>query len=120
MVDYGSSPVLDQDFDFILDETGDIQCTNQTGSEIDELEKDLSYAIASGLEDEVGSPITPTQQALVRTQVTDIVYRDPRIEKILNIIIEESQDTPSGDGFNVLLDLDIINVTLDEPLIIQI
>jgi len=120
MVDYGSSPVLTQEFDLEIDSTGDILCTSQTIDPFDEIEKDLSFKLASELDELIGTSMKPTQKALLETAVRDIVSRDPRIERIINIDVTELRDTPSGRGLAVALDVDIINATLDEPLIIQL
>jgi len=99
MTEYGSGPTLDEDFDFTVDETGDIQCTNQVGFETAELEKDLAFTIARRIDLEVGSRTTPAQQASIKSLVRNIILRDSRIARILDVNIEQLEKLEDGSTF---------------------
>ena len=99
MTEYGSGPTLDEDFDFTVDETGDIKCTNQVGFETAELEKDLAFTIARRIDLEIGSRTTPAQQAAVKSLVRNIILRDSRIARILDVDIEQLEELEDGSTF---------------------
>lgn len=90
---FGSSPALDDDFDLIVDQSGDIRCTNQSQSRTEELEKDLAFAIANRLDGERGVRATPQQQAQFRAIVRNVINRDPRVSSINKLEIREQEDS---------------------------
>jgi hypothetical protein len=98
MVEFGSSPSLDEDFDLIVDDTGDIQCTIQEQSPSEELEKDLSFLIAASLDKQTGNAIIPVNNAALKGAIRDVVIADPRVDQILTLELEQAPRTDDEDG----------------------
>ncbi|AGM11355.1 hypothetical protein M199_gp025 [Halogranum tailed virus 1] len=125
MAHYGSGPTLDKDWDFTVDNTGDIECTNQLGFETAELEKDLAFAIARRLELELGKRTTPSQQATVKSLAREVILRDPRISRVIDLDLEQLnlvQDDGSTfvDGYEITANLVAADDSIDQPLIIEV
>lgn len=122
---FGSGPTLDEDWDFTIDGTGDIECTNQLGYEIAELEKDLAFAIGRRLDLELGKPTTPTQKATLESISRNVINRDPRIERIVDFDIEqmnliESDGGRFVDGYTIETEVTGTEEPIDETLIIEV
>jgi len=98
MVEFGSSPSLDEAFDLIVDDTGDIQCTIQERSPSEELEKDLSFLIAASLDKQTGNAIIPVNNAALKGAIRDVVIADPRVDQILTLELEQAPRTDDEDG----------------------
>lgn len=112
---YGSGIKLDEDWDFVVDDSGDIAST----SEFSELEKDIAYALANRLDNDLGVPITPTGFAQLKSATLQILQRDQRIERIADITVEESTD----ENNTAVITADIIAVAEDsvpEELVIEV
>lgn len=91
----GSSPALDENFDFIVDSSGDVEDSDG----LNELEKDLSFASAFRLEDFIGQPLTPTTRQKVENAVEEVFDREERIDSVQNIEVEQANygfDVQSG------------------------
>lgn len=98
MVEFGSSPSLDEDFDLVIDDTGDIQCTIQERPPSEELGKDLGFLIASSLDKRTGSPVIPVKNAALKGAIRDVVIADPRVDQILTLELEQAPRTDDEDG----------------------
>lgn len=105
MTDYGSGPVLTQDFDFNVTPAGDVK----TQSGVAELEKDLAFNIAAILDEEgLGSRLTDSRREDLRVLLGNTISEDPRIADILRIQIQQDEGninqvnitirTEAGDG----------------------
>lgn len=82
---YGNGIGLDEDFDIIVDGTGDIRAF--IGEE--ELSKDIAYIVSSRLNFEIGKSRTATTLAGLKSIIRNQLNRDPRVQKITNISAEE-------------------------------
>jgi hypothetical protein len=81
----GSGPALDRNFDFLIDNSGDIK----DSSGLNELEKDLSFSSAFRLDDFIGKPLTPTTRQKVENALTEVFDREPRIDSVQEMEVEQ-------------------------------
>lgn len=89
MVKFGAGPFLGQDYDFEIDESGDIR-TNEFDRETADLEKDIAVRIGDYFESGVlGEPLQSGDIEDLRIDLGLLVNEDDRIEEILNIEIKE-------------------------------
>lgn len=102
MPDYGSGIFLDGNLDFDVNSVGDIR----SASGIDELHKDVRFNVyramvnGSGLETPesvaengiVGEPLRPGILADIETAVGKIVGDDPRIDAVLLVNAEDTEN----------------------------
>lgn len=112
---YGSGIKLDEDWDLIVDDTGDIA----SSSDFNELEKDIAYALANRLENEGGLLTNPTGRAQVKSTTLEILRREPRIARVIDVVVENSED----ESNRVIVTADIIAVAEDnvpEELVIEV
>lgn len=75
---YGNGIFLDEDFDFDVDETGDIRASKGT----DELEKDLAFQMAIALDPIIGQPPSQSTEAKLINRATAVALSDNRIESV--------------------------------------
>jgi hypothetical protein len=78
MTDFGAGPKLTQDWDFEIDETGDIRSV----SGLDELGKDLAFASSILLEVKRGLPQSPETNKKIESQARSIALADVRIDRV--------------------------------------
>jgi len=97
MVEY-SSPSLDEDFDLVVTQDGDIKTTLEESSPSTELEKDLAYFTANALEKQRGKPVNDVTRAAFEQVVRDIVTNDPRVRRIISFNIEPLAE---DDGYDI-------------------
>lgn len=88
MTQFGAGQALDENLDFKLDSTGDIDHTNG----VKELEKDLAFQNKIALEDVVGAvsvegEVTPT----IIDKVRERLLLDPRILRITSIDVSNTR-----------------------------
>lgn len=76
--EFGSGVFLDEQLDFSIDSTGDIQSTNG----VEELEKDLSVQMLIGLKQYTGSPPSGNLRAKVKNTARNIAIADARVLSI--------------------------------------
>lgn len=101
MVDFGAGPVLDENFDFVIDRSGDIS----TDSGLPELEKDLALAVAETVEEDgLGQPFTNEREEDLRIKLGLVINNDPRIDEITDLTLE--QDDDNNFQLNVEIDVD--------------
>lgn len=68
-------------WDFDISESGDLR----TVSDIDELQKDLSFNTAINLQETLGGPLTPTKMNRIRSKVRQTMEDDGRINRIVSL-----------------------------------
>jgi len=83
---YGSGVSLDENYDFIIDSTGDLEDSRG----LSELEKDLSFASSVRLFEHIGMPLTSTRKQKIKNSVESIMSSEPRISSVLNISVSQS------------------------------
>ena len=91
-VDDGAYP-----WDFVIDETGDLDHTRG----YEELYKDLSFQIASKLDGALGAPFDSEALRDIGVDVERIVLRDPRIEELTQETVVGSD--PDEDAVHIRL-----------------
>jgi hypothetical protein len=77
-IDLGSGAALDKNFDFSVDETGDIEASYG----FDELEKDLAFKMAINLQQFLGQTPTGGTIAKVSNIARRVAQNDPRINAV--------------------------------------
>ncbi len=98
MVEYGNSPSLNEEWDLVLTDDGDVQTTFEEPSESEELEKDLAFFTAIALDKQRGQPINAVTEAALEGVVRDVVTSDPRVSQVISLQINE---IPRQDGYAV-------------------
>lgn len=83
----GSGPALDENFDFVVGPSGDLKNSDR----INELEKDIGFAMAVELQEYIGSPLTPTTEQKLLNSARSVLEDEERIQSILEISVEEAQ-----------------------------
>lgn len=89
MTEYGGGIFLTKDWDFEVNNTGDIR----TISGLDELEKDVAFQLASNLDQFIGSRITNEQANDIAIETQQQLSADPRIAAVLDLTVQ----FPDGD-----------------------
>lgn len=97
--DLGGGIALDDDFDFEVDETGDIRKT--TGRA--ELEKDIAYATAYALQAQLGQRVDGTAKKQVELIVRNVLIEEVRITDINRVNVIE---LPELDGYEIATNAD--------------
>ena len=91
--DFGAGIALDEQFDFTVDSTGDIDST----SGVEELQKDLAFQMVVNLDQYLGQPETPNLEAKVSRTVKNVALGDERIQSVsddsISVIFEPLSDT---------------------------
>lgn len=82
----GASPSLDENFDFIIGATGDIQCSFG----VDELQKDIAVNLKSELQSYIGKPPSPNVRSDIIRDAGLVALAD---ERIINVYQEEASVT---------------------------
>lgn len=113
---YGSGIKLDENFDFVVDETGDV--SGETN--LQELFKDLSFNISSALEygegvdrpetisnGVVGKPFTNSILSDVEIVVAKIIKNDVRISDVLSVNASPSDENPNTLIINTRVSIDV-------------
>jgi len=82
----GGGPALNRNWDFDVDETGDIAKVTGTS----ELEKDLAFRSEVVLQDFLGRPIDSTLAQKIRGTLRSAFTEDERIESVTSIEFERT------------------------------
>lgn len=98
MVEYGSSPSLNEDWDLVITDDGDVQTTFEEPSSSEELEKDLAFFTAVALDKQRGKPINAVTEAALEGVVRDVITSDPRVSQVISLQINE---IPKQDGYEI-------------------
>lgn len=99
--DLGGGVQLDDDWDFIIDSTGDIT----TVEGVPELEKDLAFRSTVALQPYLGQPIDNTLAEKIRNILRNAMLDDERIAEVNSISFEQTQRDQ--------LDVDVTVTTAD-------
>jgi hypothetical protein len=75
---FGSGPALNQDFDFVIDSTGDLE--NRSG--VEELGKDLAMQMVLNLETYLGESPTNLVKRKVELTATRVAVADTRVRNV--------------------------------------
>lgn len=109
MSDFGSGVYLhpvdgsaQYDWDFDVDETGDIRTT----SDLDELMKDVAFSTARAIQQEIGGPIRPVTLNRIDAIVTAVLEAEPRIDEVIRVEIEENARDPDRVDIQGLVNTD--------------
>ena len=78
---HGDARGDEYEWDFDISESGDLR----TVSQIDELQKDLSFNTAINLQETLGGPLTPTKMNRIRSKVRQTMEDDDRISRIVSL-----------------------------------
>lgn len=98
---------LDENFDFVVSSSGDLDSV----SRIDELQKDLSGAITAIVESQfTGSVLTPNVATTLESLLRSRVEFDDRVNRVRRIDITESLGATIAD---VYISVDTIYGTID-------
>lgn len=85
---FGSGIKLDEDWDLVVDSTGDLDHTVDSA----ELQKDLAFVSAQELEAFYGGPINETTRGRIRLKLTDVFTDDPRISEVTSLSVQDTED----------------------------
>jgi len=106
MADFGSGPTLDENLDFTITTTGDIE----TGSGDDELAKDLAFRIHRAFEDiELGMQFTESAKEDLRIDIGVALGEDARVESVSDITLVQNASDRNQ------LDIGVTVETADGP-----
>lgn len=83
MSELGGGIALQENWDFEIDNTGDIRANTGTA----ELQKDVAFNVARLAQREIGSPVTNETPKDLRTIVRDITAADPRINTVPSVTV---------------------------------
>lgn len=83
---FGAGPKLTQNFDFEVNNTGDIETNNG----LDQLEQDLGFNTRRRLQDRLGSIMTNTEKQLTENRARRVFEDDPRIQSVMDMSIRET------------------------------
>jgi hypothetical protein len=75
---FGSGPALNEDFDFIIDNTGELE----SSSSVEELGKDLSMQMVLNLEKYLGQSPTNLLRRKVELTATRVATADTRVREV--------------------------------------
>lgn len=93
MTDFGAGIHLDEQLDFSVDSTGDLD--GESG--IDELQKDLAYNMILNLQEFLGSPPTSTLEAQIVGRAKQVANADSRIDVVVSGETEVSFDSSNEE-----------------------
>lgn len=85
MTELGAGIALDEDFDLIIDSTGDIDETRGSA----ELQKDVAFNLVLELQDILGRPVTKEVLALTKSVTNDVLVEDPRVNNVVSIEVRK-------------------------------
>jgi len=112
MAELGSGIALDQNFDFDVDETGDLRVAEGA----DELSKDISFALVSALEGLIGAPKTPEIKRKIRDRSRRVALADDRVQAASADSISVSET--SRDTFRV--SMSVVTIAGTEELVFEL
>lgn len=84
----GSGIALDEEWDFSINATGDLEATQG----VDELEKDLAFFTATELQERIGRPISKNALKKVEITVGQIASDDPRVEEVQEVNASKTEN----------------------------
>lgn len=85
---FGSGIKLDQDFDMVIDGTGDIGFERG----LDELQKDFAFNTARNLHRRIGTPLSKTEKEITKVKVARILQQDQRVQSVDSVSIIDPDD----------------------------
>lgn len=87
---FGSGVFLDEQFDFSIDPTGDLQMSEG----VNELQKDIAFQMVISMQQFLGSSPSGNLEAKISNTATNVVLGDPRI----NSVVQNSFDIQFSDN----------------------
>lgn len=89
MVSRDSGIALDENFDLVIDNSGDVA----SYSELEEMHKDISGILTSYVKDTViGGVLTNNNVAEIKADVNSILQNDERVTSVQKISVRRSRD----------------------------
>lgn len=115
MSDFGAGPVLDEDNDWVVDNTGDIKSTVQEPSNTAELQKDLAFQSQRELGDQIGRAVKPATAAVIRNRIERLAENHSRIDRVLELTVREIQN-----GYEASLTVQTVDEDANVDLIFEL
>lgn len=92
MSDLGGGIALQEEWDFEIDNTGDLRAN--TG--IAELQKDVAFSVASALGDGLGSPVSQDTRERIDLTVQSRLLDEDRVTAVRSTTIRQTNQSQSG------------------------
>lgn len=115
MVEYGAGPALNEENDFIVDSTGDLQSTIQQRGEAEEIEKDLAFNAQIELQGQLGRSVRPSTAAVIRNRIEQVASNNSAIERVLRLNVREIPN-----GYEVELTVQVVDEDTDIDLVFEL
>lgn len=86
-VDFGAGPALDEHWDFSVAPSGDLKIAY----DIDELQKDVAFNLATELEQYLGTALTRGDLRDVQVTTVEVLGEDPRIDTVVTVDVIQTE-----------------------------
>lgn len=112
MVEAGGGIYLTQNFDFEVNEAGDIRTTRG----VSELEKDLAFKSADNLQEILGEHLTPKTRGKIKQVIKRVASDDPRVGQPTSITVTYPEERSDRAKLTIVME------TLDgeQPLVFEV